>query len=809
MTEGGEQATVVAETVTKDRPRPRPAAREQQIGARKSRREDARFLQGHGHYVDDVRRPGMLQLAFARSEYAHARITSIDVEDARDVEGVVAVLTHEDLRGVVEPVLVETSLPSYRPTTMPPLASDRVRYVGEPIVAVVAHSRYEAEDGVEAVVVEAAELPPVMQIESAISPGAELVHETAPGNLFNEFEVKVGEAERVMASADWIFEAEYRNGRVCAVPLEPRATVAEWDASGARLTVWSTQQTPHLMRTGLSRFLGISEADVRVISPDVGGGFGSKMTLYAEDLVVCAAARLTGRPVKWTSDRREDLLTSTQGREQIHRIRAAVDERGRIGALQAEVLSSNGAHAIWPFTAGLDSGQASENIPGPYDIAHYDRDVKAVVTNKAPMGPYRGVGRVMACFTMERTVDEIARHLDIEPLELRKRNVVRSYPHATPAGLVFESGSSAESLDLMEELLALPRFREEQRSLRADGVYLGVGLAGVVEHNSLGPKQVAAKGIDIGLGLESATIRVEPDGTVIVIVGTHSHGQGHETTFAQVVAEQLEIVSEQVSVRYGDTDMVPYGMGTWASRSLVYAGGAAIRACRDIREKGLQIVAAVQQRSADELAWRDGVIVALEGDEVEVPFRELALIATHKPHLISEAVDPGLQSTRYYKAPDPGTFSNSLHAAIVDVDIETGLTKILRWLVVEDCGTIVNPLVVDGQVQGGVAQGIGQALLEEAFYDDDGQPLATTFMDYLLPGFNEVPPMEVHHLETPSPINEGGFKGMGEGGAINAPAAIANAVTDALRPFDVRIDSLPIRPAAVVRAVAEAKGRSA
>ena len=779
------------------------------VGARIRRREDPRFLQGRGHYVDDLRQRGLLHLAFVRSEIAHAVVREVDVSAARDVPGVLGVYTAADLQAIVKPIRAVSSMPGYQAADTPVLASERVRYVGEPIAAIVAESRYEAEDGAEAVIVETTPLPPITTMEQALADGAPAIHDSIANNLFNHFELCAGDTDAAFAAADFVHEAEYRAGRVAPVALEPRATIAEWDPATGELTVWASHQAPHLLRTGLSQHLSVPESRIRVISPDVGGGFGSKLILYVEDLVVAAVARMTGQPVKWVADRREDLLTAMHAREQVHTVQAAVRDDGRVLGLRVKIMASNGAYAIWPMTAGLDSGQASENITGPYDIQSYERDVSAVVTNKAPMGPYRGVGRPMACFTIERTMDEIAARLGLEPLEVRRRNVIRSYPYATPTGLVLESGSSAEALDDMEKLLDVERFRAEQDELRSRGVYRGIGVAAVVEHSALGTQEVARKGIEMGLGLESAIVRAEPDGHLTAIVGTHSHGQGHETTFAQIVADEFGLPIEKVTVRFGDTAVVPYGLGTWASRSLVYAGGAATLAARDVRDKALEIAAHQMEASPADLEMVGGEILVKGSPSKGMSFADVARIAIHKPQLLPEEIEPGLESTRRYRAPDPGSFSNSLHGVVVEVDVATGEVDVLRYVVIEDCGTIVNPLIVEGQVHGGVAQGIGQALLEEAYYDESGQPLATTFMDYLIPGFNEVPRMEIHHLSSPSPNTIGGFKGMGEGGAINPPAVLANAVTDALRPFGVRVDHVPIARDWIVRSVAEAGARTA
>jgi carbon-monoxide dehydrogenase large subunit len=764
------------------------------VGARLRRREDPRLLRGRGSYVDDLRRSGLLHVAFVRSDFAHAAVVGIDTKAAKGTPGVLGVYTAEDLAGIVRGPRATSANEGYQACQTPVLTVDRVRYVGEPVCAVAAETRHVAEDGAEAVRVSYEPLSPVVEIAQALADDAPQIHEEVKGNLFNHFSTTTGDVEAAFAAADFIVENEYRSQRVAPMPLEARVTMAEWDPDGQSLTVWASHQAPHMMRTGLAEFTGLPESAIRVISPDVGGGFGGMLVVYVEDLVVIGIARLTGKPVKWTSARREDILTTMHGREQIHRISAAVRNDGRVLGVRAKIMASNGAYAIWPMTAGLDSGQASENVTGPYDIATYERDVYAVVTNKAPMGPYRGVGRVSACFSIERTMDDIAAHLGLEPLEVRRRNVIRAYPYTTPTGLTFESGSSAESLDMMEELLDLPAFRTRQRNELTRGRYLGLGVAAVVEHTALGPQEVARKGIEMVLGLETASLRIEPDGAATLIVGTHSQGQGHQTTFAQIVADRLGLPFDRIDVRYGDTAAIPYGLGTWASRSLVYGGGATILATESIIDKGRSIAAHLLECNSADLEFRQGRFAVGGTPTRGIALSEVARVAIHRPDLLPEDLEPGLEATRWYRAPDPGTFSNSLHAAIVDVDIETGEIGIERYVVIEDCGTIVNPTIVEGQLHGGIAQGLGHALLENAHYDEDGQPLATTLMDYLVPGFTDIPRIEVHHIETPSPYSLGGFKGMGEGGAINPPAVIANAVTDALAPFGIRVNHTPITP---------------
>ncbi len=748
------------------------------VGARVLRREDPRFLTGRGTYVDDVRLPGLLHAAFVRSEQAHATLLGVDASEALAVPGVHAVITAEDLSGEVAPIRAQVGTPGYQECDMPALATGKLRFVGEPVALVVADSRYSAEDGAAAVAVDSEPLPLVLEIAEALADDAPTIHDEVPGNLYNSFETSTPGINEAFDAADEIVELELTQQRYGAAPLEGRAAIADWE--GGHLTVLLSSQVPHIARTGLAKFLGLAESSVRVISPDVGGGFGPKCVVYQEEVAVAATSRRLGRPIKWVSDRSEDLLSTIHGREQIHRVRAAASSEGLVTAVSVEVLASNGAYAPWPFGAGLDSGQASENVCGPYDIQLYERRVRAVATNKAPMGPYRGVGRVMACMTIERVMDELASRLGLDRLEIRRRNLVTSFPYETATGLVFESGDYPRSLEMLAEAVDWERTRAEDEALFSRGRIRGLGVAFAVEHSAYGPQSLASRKMEMTLGFDSAALRVEPDGTVRLALGLHNHGQGHQTTMAQIAADELGIDPAKVEVAYGDTDSAPWGAGTWASRSTVYCGGATVLAAGDVREKMLAIAADMLEASPEDLELSGGRIVVRGSSSRGTDFDEVAARASHRAELLPDGIEPGLESTRRYEAPDPGSFSSAVHSAHVEVDPETGEVAVLGYAVIEDCGTIVNPLIVEGQVHGGVAQGIGGALLEHLLYDSSGQLVTTSFMDYLLPTALDVPAMDVRHLESPSPNTPGGWKGMGEGGSINAPPAIVSAVNDAL-----------------------------
>lgn len=763
-------------------------------GARVLRREDQRLLRGAGRYVSDVTLPGLLHGAFVRSTLAHARIINLDLSRAREVPGVVAALGIEELRGLVTPMRAIARTPGYRPCDTPVLADGKVRMVGEPIALIVAESRYLAEDGAAAVDVELAALPPLLTMDEALAKGAPAIHDEAPENLFNSFEQTIGDVEGAFASADEVIELDIEQQRYCAVAMEGRVAVARYDAAEDSLTAWLSTQVPHIARTGLAKHLSMAETRVRVIAPDVGGGFGPKCVLYPEDLAVCAAAKLLRRPVKWASDRIEDLQATIHGREQTNRVRAAATSDGKVLAVQADLRASNGAYAVWPYTAGLDSGQASENVTGPYEIPCYERHVRAVVTNKTPMGPYRGVGRVLACFSIERVMDVLADRLGLDPLEVRRRNLVREFPYTTATGLQFESGDYLRMVDTLAEAMDWERVRRENADLRPSGCIRGIGVAFAVEQSAYGAKAMGSRQMEMTFGYDTSSVRFEPDGRVRIAVGLHNHGQGHETTIAQIAADELGVAVEDIDVVWGDTAIVPYGLGTWASRSTVACGGATILAAGDLREKIVAIAAEMLEARPDDLELAEGAVAVRGSRTQRVPIAAVARRALHEPHLLPEGIEPGLEVTRRFMPPDPGSFAAALHGAHVELVPDTGHVRVLSYIVVEDCGTIVNPMIVDGQVHGGIAQGIGGALMEALVYDEQGSLVTTTLMDYLLPTAVEVPPIRVLHQESPSPHVPGGFKGMGEGGAVNAPVAIVAAVNDALGRAETGANHTPLTP---------------
>jgi aerobic carbon-monoxide dehydrogenase large subunit len=765
------------------------------IGAAVKRVEDARLLSGEGRYVADVRPAGVLDAAFLRSPHAHARTVRIDTDAARAMDGVVAIVTGQELAAWTKPVRAASKMSGYRVTSFPALAVGKVRHVGEAIAVVIAESRYLAEDAADRIVVEYAPLPIVPDVDAALADGAPLVHEDAGSNVLVAREFAAGDVEQALASSALVVHRHFRFRRHTAICLENRGCLAEFSHATGVLTVRTSNQCPGIVRDMLADLLDHPEHKIRVVANDVGGGYGAKASLYPEEITIAAVARHLARPVRWIGDRREDLLATSQSWDELIDAALGVGPDGTIVGLRADVKADVGAYSIYPWTAGIEPVQVISFLPGPYRVPAYRGRTQGVATNKAPMGPYRGVGRPPAVFVMERLIDEAARELGLDPTEMRYRNFIRDadFPYKSPSGIVWDRSSFTETMVRARETLGYDAAREQQRRARAEGRWVGIGFASYVELTGIGSAIPVSPGMPVATGTEAATIRVDPSGTVTAVFGVASHGQGLETSLAQIVGEEFGVPLEAVQVVHGDTGLSAYGTGTYASRSAVLAGGAAILACHALRDKTLAIAAHLLEAAPEDLVMRSGEISVRGLPGHSVTLREVAKAAYSGVRRLPKGMEPGLEVTRFYD-PYYGTASNATHAVVVEIDRKTCAARLLRYVVVEDCGRIINPLIVDGQVHGGVAQGIGAALLEEIVYDDAGQLLSGTLMDYVVPTACEVPTMDVHHLETPSTTALGGFRGMGEGGTIGAPAAIANAVSDALAPLGIEANELPVTP---------------
>ncbi len=775
---------------------------EKGVGARLVRKEDDRYMRGRGEFVADIKLPGLKDVAFLRSPVAHARILDIEVPEAR--RG--AVFTAADMTGV-RPIRAVSGLPGFKTSEQPPLASGKVRQVGEMIAVCVADTRAEAEDIAAEVFVDFDELPVVSDMLAAREAGAPLVHEAWGDNVYLETTVDA-DVEAVAATAAIRVTREFRTARQCMAPLEGRGVVAHWDARLEQLVVYSATQMPHIVRSGLSECLGLDHGQVRVVAPDVGGGFGYKGILLPEEVCLGWLAMNCGHPVRWIEDRREHLTASANCREHHYRITAYADARGRLLALDAEATVDAGAYSSYPFSACLEAVQVASILPGPYDFPVYRCKTYSVASNKPPILPYRGVARTGVCFAMELVIDAVAREAGREPHEVRLDNLVaaEAMPFDNVTGKHFDSGDYPECLRRAVAAVDVAAVRQRQRRGEADGRRVGVGFAVFCEQAAHGTSVYAGWGIPMVPGYEQAGARITPDGGLELRVGVHSHGQGLETTLAQVANEVLGIDPDKVKLVHGDTGLTPYSTGTWGSRCMVMAGGAVAAACRELAGRVVKIGARLLQTEAGEVRLEGGRVVAPGGS---VGLADVANVWYLRPQDLPDDVDPaGLEVTAGYKPErDSGTFSYAAHAAVVAVDTELGAVEIVDYVVVEDGGVLVNPMIVDGQVYGGTAQGIGTALYEEMPFDAEGQPLASTFADYLLPGAPEIPAIRLYHMETPSPYTEFGQKGIGEGGAIGPPAAIANAVNDALGDLGAELCETPITPRRVLAAIAAARGR--
>lgn len=764
------------------------------IGRSVARVEDRRHLTGDASFVDDISPPGLLHAAFTRAPQAAALIAGVDTAPALAVEGVRAVLTAADI-GELTPLVPRLNRPEFVPVELPLLARDAVRHVGEPVALVIAESPHAAEDGADRVRVRYQAVDPVTSLDAALAAGAPRVHAGLDSNVLLDVPFADDpEIDAVIAEAPLAIEATFSSGRLSAVPLEGRACLAEWERGGRRLVLHSSTQVPYLVRTTVAEILGIDEHRVRVVAPDVGGGFGQKCVVAREEALLCIAARTVAAPVKWVEDRLESLLAGFQGHEQRFDVHAAFGADGRMLAVDADILCDVGAYSTHPFTCGVEPLMAATEMLGPYRVGHYRARTRAVATNKAPMAPYRGVSRPQMVLAMERLLQKAALRLGIEVDEIRRRNLIPpgAFPHTSPTGLSIDEGSYHESLALCASTLGLKAFRSRQRAAREAGRLLGIGFACFAERTGYGTDAFSERRMAMTPGYDTALIRMDPSGSVLLAVGTSGHGQGHQTTLAQVAADELGLTPDRIEVRQGDTDATPYGWGTFASRSMVVGGGATRLASGKLAERIRTLGAHLLEAAAEDLELRDGRVAVRGSPGHGMSFREVARTAYLETQRLPPETDPGLECTATFDP--PGTFSNACHGAIVEVDPGTGAVTIERYLVVEDCGVMVNPAIVEGQVRGGVAQGIAAALYEELVYGDDGQLQNASLMDYLVPTAGEIPRIEILHLETPSQFSQTGAKGMGEGGTMGAPACVAGAVADAVAHLEVEVDRIPITP---------------
>ena len=772
------------------------------IGAPVRRREDFRFITGSGQYVDDISRPGQAYAFFVRSPHAHAIIKNIDLSAALKAPGVLGIYTGKDLAAdKIGGLICGWMIHSKDGTPMkvgphPALATEKVRYVGDHVAVVIAETLNQARDAAELVAVEYEVLPAVVDLATAQDPGQPQIHAEAPNNTV--FQWHLGDKDAVDAAfgqAAHVTKLELVNNRLIPNAMEPRAAIGEYDRGQDSYTLYTTSQNPHVARLVLSAFIGIApEHKLRVVAPDVGGGFGSKIFIYAEETVCVWAARKVGRPVKWTADRTEAFLADAHGRDHLTTAELAVDGSGKILALRVKTKANLGAY-LSTFSSSVPTYLYAPLLSGQYDIPAIYCEVDGVYTNTAPVDAYRGAGRPEATFVVERLVEVAARELGKDPAEFRMQNFIKSFPHQTPVIMTYDAGDYAACMKKALELADYANFGQRKAESERKGLLRGIGFSAYIEACGIAPSR-AVGSLGAGVGLwESAEVRVNPIGTVEVLTGSHSHGQGHETTFAQLVSHRLGIPIDQISIIHGDTDKVQMGMGTYGSRSGAVGMSAISKALDKVVTKATKIAARCMEVPEETVDFNDGVFSA-RGTNKSMTFGEVALQAYIAHKFDSSEIEPGLKESYFYD-PQNFTFPSGVHIAEVEIDPETGVTRIDRWTAVDDFGVIINPMIVEGQVHGGIAQGVGQALLEGAVYDSSGQLLTASFMDYCMPRADDLPSFNVAMTNTPCPSNPLGIKGCGEAGAIAAPAALINAITNALGHENI---AMPATPQAVWRA---------
>jgi carbon-monoxide dehydrogenase large subunit len=780
------------------------------VGESVKRVEDPRFIQGQGKFVANLKLPGMVYAAIKRSPYAHARIKSIDLEAARNLQGVVAVYTGRDLMegttfsspcgampcGWVPP---NTNVPTHHP-----LAVDKVNYVGDGVAVVVAESASTAYDALDLIEVDYEPLPAVVNAKAAAQEGAPLIHDEISNNASYYWCLGDKEAtDKAFSTADHVVELDLVNQRLIPNAIEPRAVVAQWNRFGEEMTVWTSSQNPHIIRLLLSGFtLGIPEHKLRVISPDVGGGFGSKIFHYPEEVIVPWVARAVDRPVKWVARRSESYITDAHGRDHITNCKLALKDDGTIAGLYVSTWANMGAY-LSTFAPLIPTALYITLFSGLYKIPTIWGETWGMITNTVPVDAYRGAGRPEAAYLLERLMDLAARELDMDVMEIRRKNLISAeeFPYQTPVALLYDSGNYQKLFDKAEELAGYQDMRKDQAAARKEGRLVGIGVSGCIEASAPGPSPIVTSlGSAIGL-YETGVVRVHPTGNVSVFTGSHAHGQGHETTFAQVVADELGLPMEAVQIVHGDTDRIPFGTGTYGSRSAAIGASALVRSAEKIRDKVTRIAAHQLEAAVEDMVYdrENGTIYVKGSPDKAKSFAEVAF-ATYYGGNLPQGMEPGLEATTYYDPPN-FTFPNSAHIAQVEIDRDTGEVTIERYVAVDDVGKVINPMIVNGQIVGGIVQGVGQALWEHGIYDENGQLLSGSMMDYALPRADQFPNVETGRIETPSPHNPLGVKGAGEMGTIAATVTIANAIMDALAPLGIRHIDMPLTAEKVWQAI--------
>jgi aerobic carbon-monoxide dehydrogenase large subunit len=778
------------------------------VGKSYQRKEDYRLLTGKANFVADMKRFNMAEVCFVRSTYAHAVIKKIHTEAAEAMDGVIAVLTAKDIEGEVNPlptmkefdlpqVLIDKINPRINPCPEEILARERVIYTGQLIAVVIARNRYLAEDAASLIKIDYEPLQVVTDPYESMKKGVPRIHSHIEGNVQAEFHLEIGDVESAFKNADHTLTARFSIPRVASSPMETRGVLASFNQQENRLEMWSATQVPYMVRNYLSKSLNITESNIRVIAPDVGGGFGPKANVYPEEIILGYIAMKFGRPVKWIEDRIEHLQCTRHARDQYHDVKVAIMNDGTITAIQDRFVLDSGANNPQVL---VNVYNTAVHMRGVFKIENFDVEAKCVLTNKTPNFAYRGAGRPEAVFVMDRILYHVSSHLGIDPVEVLKKNIIKAEDMPYDTGLyyrdgakaVYDSGNYPEGLKKALDMLDYENFRNEQKLLRQKGRNIGIGISSYIEGTGIGP-------------YEGALVRLDLTGHIMVNVGSSPHGQGHETVFAQICADELGVTPEEITVRAGDTSLLPYGVGTFASRSAVVAGSAVQIAAQKLLDKLLTIASILLEVEKADLTYSHGKIYSRTTPDICLTFQEIAQNA--KPGFQSRLprnMEIGTEASHYF-VPSTVTYSSGFHIAVVEVDKETGFIEIKRYIVVHDCGKVINPMIVDGQTQGGVAQGIGEAIYEEVKYDRSGQLLTGTFMDYLIPTSNEIPKVEMGHQEVLSPLNKAGIKGVGEGGAISPLGAIANAACDALSEYNVCFDELPVSPNRVFQQLMKAE----